>query len=67
VTDRSTPAQAYHGGPATFAFSEAYRKAAEKQIAKYPPRVNYPPKNQKPRYKNPKKSKPPHVIWAPQQ
>jgi NADH-quinone oxidoreductase subunit E len=37
VTDRSTPAQAYHGGPATFAFSEAYRKAAEKQIAKYPP------------------------------
>jgi NADH-quinone oxidoreductase subunit E len=37
VTDRSTPAQAYHGGPETFAFTEAYRKAAEKQIAKYPP------------------------------
>jgi len=37
VTDRSSPAQAYHGGPETFAFTEANRKAAEKQIAKYPP------------------------------
>lgn len=33
---RASTAAAYEGGPATFAFTEAFRKEAEKQIAKYP-------------------------------
>ncbi|WP_144186686.1 complex I 24 kDa subunit family protein [Elioraea rosea] len=36
MTDRASPAAAYEGGPDNFAFSEATRKLAEKQIAKYP-------------------------------
>lgn len=37
MTDRSSPASAYDGGPREFAFTEANRKYVEKQIAKYPP------------------------------
>jgi NADH-quinone oxidoreductase subunit E len=37
VKDRSSPAAAYPGGPATFAFTAAWRAKAEQQIAKYPP------------------------------
>jgi NADH-quinone oxidoreductase subunit E len=33
---RTSTAAAYDGGPANFAFTDAYRKQAEKQIAKYP-------------------------------
>jgi NADH-quinone oxidoreductase subunit E len=37
MTDRSSPASAYDGGPRAFAFTEANRTYAERQIAKYPP------------------------------